>query len=392
MKIAFVVQRYGEEVNGGAELLCRRIAEHLSKYCCIEVITTCAKDYITWRNEYLPGKDTVDGITVWRFPVDNPRDIHKFNRFSEKIYWNNHRQSDEIEWMKLQGPYSTELLSFIRNNKDNYDFVIFFTYLYCTTFFGLPLVKDKALLVPTAHDEPPIYLSIFDTLFNLPKAIIYSTEEEKRFVNSKFKNENIPSEIIGVGIDVPEKIDADNFKQKYNVDNFIIYVGRIDESKGCKELFEYFLQYKKETQSDIKLVLMGKPVMKVPGHPDIIELGFLSEQDKFNGIKAAKLLIMPSQYESLSMVIMEAWLCNNAVLVNGNCEVLKGQCVKSNGGLYYINYDEFRECLNLLLMDSQLRARMGENGQRYVEENYGWEKIENRWIGILSYLFPCSNN
>jgi len=383
LKIAFVVQRYGEEVNGGAELLCRRIAEHLSKYYCIEVVTTCAKDYITWRNEYLPGKDMINGITVWRFPVDNPRDIHKFNRFSEKIFWSKRSAEDEINWMKLQGPYSTELLKFIKNNKDIYDYFVFFTYLYCSTFFGLPIVRNKAILVPTAHDESPIYLSIFESLFKLPRALIYSTEEEKKFVNSKFKNENIPSEIIGVGIDLPDKIDADDFKQKYHADNFMIYVGRIDESKGCKELFEYFMRYKKETRSDIKLVLVGKAVMNVPEHPDILPLGFVSEQDKFNGIKAAKLLIMPSKYESLSMVIMEAWLCNNAVLVNGNCEVLKGHCRKSNGGLYYRNYAEFKECLNLLLSDSRLRTKMGNNGKRYVEENYGWEIIEKKYRQLL---------
>jgi len=387
LKIAFIVQRYGEDVNGGAELLCRRIAEHLSRHYCIEVITTCAKDYITWRNEYSPGKDTVNGITVWRFPVDNPRDIQKFNRFSEKIFGSERRSAeDELEWMKLQGPYSSELLSFIKDNKDNYDYFIFFTYLYCTTFFGLPIVREKALLVPTAHDEPPIYLSIFDVLFKLPLALIYSTEEEKKFVGSKFKNEKIPSEIIGVGIDIPEEINADSFKQKYKVDNYIIYVGRIDESKGCKELFQYFIRYKKEAQSNIKLVLLGKPVLKVPEHPDIMPLGFVSEQDKFNGIKAAELLIMPSKYESLSMVIMETWLCNNAVLVNGNCEVLKGHCLRSNGGLYYTNYEEFRASLNLLLMNSQLRTRMGENGRRYVEENYGWEKIENKYKELLNNL------
>ncbi len=136
MKIAFVVQRYGLEVNGGAEFHCRLIVEHISRYYDVEVITTCAKDYMTWKNEYVPGKDNVNGITIWRFPVDKPRDVNKFNKFSEKIFWNKHRKEDELEWMKLQGPYSTDLLNFIKNGKDKYDFFIFFTYLYCTTFFG----------------------------------------------------------------------------------------------------------------------------------------------------------------------------------------------------------------------------------------------------------------
>jgi glycosyltransferase involved in cell wall biosynthesis len=373
-------------VNGGAELLCRLIAEHLSKYCDVEVITTCAKDYISWRDEYKRGRDSVNGITVWRFSVDTPRDIQNFNKISERIFGRIHNKEDEIEWMKQQGPYSTELLNYISNNKNVYDLFVFITYLYCTTFFGLPLVKEKAILVPTAHDEPPIYLSIFESLFELPKAMIFSTDEEKHFVLSKFNNQNLPNDIIGVGIDIPKQIDPENFKRKFRIDNFIIYAGRIDASKGCDELFKYFLRYKSESQSNIKLVLIGKPVMNVPKHPDIISLGFVSEQDKFDGIKASKLLIMPSKYESLSMVIMEAWLCKNAVLVNGKCEVLKGHVIKSNGGLWYKNYDEFRDSLLLLLSSKRLRDKMGENGKRYVEENYNWNKVEGKYLRLLERL------
>ena len=386
VKIAFVVQRYGLEVNGGAELLCRLIAEHLSKYHDIEVITTCAKDYVTWRDEYKPGKDNVNGIIVWRFSVDFPRNIKNFSKISEILSREVHNKENEIEWMKQQGPYSTGLLDFISRNKDAYDYFVFVTYLYCTTFFGLPLVREKAILVPTAHDEPPIYFSIFKRLFESPKAIVFNTEEEKKFVESRFNTRDKPNATIGVGIDVPEKIDPDDFKRKYKVDTFIIYAGRIDEGKGCGELFEYFLRYKKETKSEIKLVLLGKPVIKIPEHPDIVSLGFVSEQDKFNGIMASQLLLMPSKYESFSMVIMEAWLCNRAVLVNGDCEVLKGHAVKSNGGLWYQNYEEFRECLTLLLSNEILRDKMGENGKRYAEENYSWNIVEEKYLKLLKEL------
>jgi len=383
LKIVFVVQRYGLEVNGGAEFHCRLVAEHLSKYFDVEVITTCAIDYMTWKNEYPPGIEILNGVCVRRFPVDYERDIPKFNKSSEKIFGNIHTYEEEIEWMKLQGPYSTKLLNYIQSNKDNYTYFIFFTYLYCTTFFGLPLVKEKALLVPTAHDEPPIYLSIFKSLFKNPRRFIYNTEEEKNFVISQFQVANIPSDVVGVGIDTPDKIDAVSFVQKYTVDNFIIYVGRIDESKGCKELFDYFIRYKKEKKSSIKLVLLGKPIMKVPKHPDIISLGFVSEQEKFNGTKTAKLLIMPSKYESLSMVLLEAWLCNTAVLVNGKCDVLKGQCIRSNAGLYYESYDEFEGCLDFLLSDDGVRNTMGKNGMKFVLQNYSWESIEKKYISIL---------
>ena len=306
MKIALVVQRYGLEVNGGAEFHCRLVAEHLSKYFKVEVLTTCAVDYTTWKNEYPAGIETLNGVRVRRFRVDYERDLLAFNKFSEKIFGDTHTYEDEIKWMKMQGPYSTHLLNYIKNAKDDYTCFIFFTYLYCTTFFGLPQVKEKALLVPTAHDEPPIYLSIFDSLFKSPSRFIFNTEEEKNFVTSKFRVSNIPSDVVGVGIDIPDKIDTASFVQKYNLDNFIVYVGRVEESKGCQELFDYFLRYKKEKKSSIKLVLMGKQIMKIPQNPDIISLGFVTEQDKFNGIKSAKLLIMPSKYESLSMVLLES--------------------------------------------------------------------------------------
>ncbi|MFA4848363.1 MAG: glycosyltransferase [Methanoregula sp.] len=386
MKLAFVVQRYGLEVNGGAELLCRQIAEHLSKHFTIEIITTCAIDYVTWKNEYPEGVSSLNNVTVHRFPVDYPRDNQKFNQFSQRIFQQQHTSDDEIQWMRLQGPYSTKLLEFIQNNANNFDFFVFFTYLYCTTFFGLPLVKDKAILVPTAHDEPPIYLSIFKSLFSLPQALIYSTPEEKKFVNLKFNNECIPHDIIGTGIDCPDTIDLSAFKQKYGLENFIVYVGRIDESKGCKELFDFFIRYKMEYPGSLKLVLLGKPVMKVPKHPDIIPLGFVSENDKYNCITASKLLVMPSPFESLSIVLFEAWQCNRPVLVNGTCDVLKGQCQRSNAGLWYENYLVFKESLNLLLNNNGLRNTLGMNGFNFIHTNYSWELIEKKYQKLLKKI------
>jgi glycosyltransferase involved in cell wall biosynthesis len=387
MRLAFVVQRYGLEVNGGAEYLCRLIAESLSKYFDVEVITTCALDYMTWDNQYPEGKDIINGITVWRFPVDSPRDVEKFNEFSQKVLPSPHTRDDEIEWMKLQGPYSTKLLDFVKKQKGSYDFFIFFTYLYCTTFFGLPLVKNKAILVPTAHDEPPIYLTIFKEIFQTPIAIIYNTDDEKKFVNSLFNNGNIASDIIGAWVNPPRNIDAEDFRSKYGIrSKFILYIGRIDESKGCKELFEYFLRYKQKTNSDIKLVMLGKPVTKIPKNNDIIPLGFVSETDKYNTILASQLLVMPSKYESLSMVLLESWVCKKPCLVNSESPVLKSQCTKSNGGLWYENLDEFKASLDLLLANDKLRKKLGENGKRYVEKNYSQEVIDKKYLRMLEKL------
>lgn len=386
-----MVQRYGLEVNGGAELLCRLVAQRLSRHHEVEVITTCAKDYITWKDEYRPGREVINGVTILRFPVDRQRDVRKFEKISEEIFGQAsieeraHREEKELEWMKQQGPYSAGLLDYLKGNSDRYDCFIFVTYLYCTTFFGLPLVKDKAVLLPTAHDEPPIYLSIFNPIFSSPMAMIFNTEEEKHFVDTRFKT-NIPGSVIGVGIDPPSKIDPENFKRKYGLTDYIIYAGRIDESKGCLELFDYFLRYKRESRDDTKLVLIGKAAMKVARDPDIVSLGFVSDEDKFNGIAGSRLLIMPSKYESFSIVIMEAWHCRRPVLVNGRCEVLRGHAIRSNGGLWYRSYEEFKECLDLLLSDDGLRDKLGQNGRKYVDENYSWDVVESKYLDFLEKL------
>jgi glycosyltransferase involved in cell wall biosynthesis len=387
MKIVFVVQRYGLEVNGGAELQCREIAEHLSKYHELEVITTCAVDYLTWKNEYHAGVEQINGVIVRRFPVDQPRNVGVFNKYSEKIFSQPHSIEDEIQWMKLQGPNSSQLLQFIASNKEKYDYFIFFTYLYYPTYFGLPAVKEKAILVPEAHDEPPIYLKIFKDLFNSPRAIIYNTEEERSFVQSKFDNGLILSDVAGIGIDAPQSVSPESFRKKYGIEGkFIFYMGRIDESKGCKLLFEYFIRFLSETGNDIKLVLAGKPVMKIPIHPNIVPIGFISDEDRFNGISAAELMVIPSKYESLSMVLLENWISGKPALVNGDCAVLKGHCIKSNGGLWYTSYDEFKECLNILLSDNFLMHTLGCNGEQYVRQKYTWETVINKYILILNYI------
>jgi glycosyltransferase involved in cell wall biosynthesis len=394
MKIAFVVQRYGLEVNGGAELLCRKIAEHMSHYWEIEVITTCAIDYITWENAYRPGKDSVNGITVWRFPVDEPRKIDKFNQFSQVIFSSPHTIADEINWMKLQGPYSTRLFRFILDKKEAYDYFVFFTYLYATSYLGLPLVKEKALLVPTAHDEPPIYLEIFKPIFHLPRAIIYNTPEEREFIQHRFQNGYIVSDVIGMGIDCPRsEIDGDRFRKKYNIrGQFLLYIGRIDQSKGCEEMFNYFIKYKNNqprfnsSARDLKLILSGKSVMKIPPYLDIVPLGFIPEEDKFNALKAATLLLLPSPYESLSIALLESWLMELPALVNGRCQVLKAHCQRSNAGLYYQNYAEFRECLDLLLSNNYLREQLGRNGNQYLRKNYQWEIIEGKYLNLIQKL------
>lgn len=388
MKAAFVVQRYGLEVNGGAEHHCRLLAEHLSKHIDVTVLTTCALDYMEWHNHYPEGLTHVNGIPVMRFAVKSPRNVKEFNRFSETVLLRPHSDADELRWMDLQGPLSPGLIDHISSNASAFDFYVFFTYLYYTTFYGLPIVGGKSILVPTAHDEPPIRLRMFGKVFTTPRFIVYNTRAERDLVHSIFGNQEVPHAVVGVGVDVSSEKKTVGFGERFGIDDrFILYLGRIDESKGCGKLFEFFQRYKSKVPGNLKLVLLGKPVMTVPSHPDIISLGFVSEEDKLTALRASELVVIPSPYESLSMVSLEAWMLNKPVLVNGGCRVLRDNCKLSNGGLYYTNYDEFEACLEYLLRNSDNRARMGSNGQRYVQANYSWPVVEEKYLEIIEKHF-----
>jgi len=387
MTIAFVVQRYGLEINGGAELHCRWVAEHMRKYMPVEVLTSCAHDYITWRNHYPEGEEVISDIRVRRFPVTKPRSPEKFGRLQNYILEREHREKDELAWLEEEGPTSPKLIHFIRKHESDYDYFIFFSYRYYHAYWGIHTVPGKSILVPTAEHDPVIHLKIFRDLFRMPRAFIYNSEEERVMIQTLSRNQSVPGLVVGVGTEVPSSFSAERFRQKHGVDGpYMIYVGRIDQNKGCPHLFDHFLRFKKDTGSDIKLVLIGNTVLKIPSHPDVRHLGFLPEEEKFDALSGAELLVMPSFYESLSMVTLEAWALGRAVLANAHCEVLKGQCQRSNGGLYYENYPEFREALKLLLASPRLRAVLGENGKAYYDANYTWDIIEKKYLAIMNEL------
>ena len=296
MRLCFVVQRYGTEVNGGAEAYARQVAEHMASIGGHDVscITTKAVDYVTWKNEYEKDEEDINGVHVYRFPVIKERDTASFNKLSARILTSPSTVEEQEEWMRQQGPNSPALADFVESVKDDYDCFIFVCYLYYSTYFGLPRVKDKAILIPTAHDEAPIYLDIFNKMFSYPAAFYYNTVEEKELTNDLFDVTGKPDNDGrgGVGIELPSKIDPEGFKQKFGVDDFFIYVGRIDENKCCNILFDYFAEYKKRNpDSKTKLVLMGKEVIEVPKRDDIMSLGFVSEEDKFSGIAASRFLV-----------------------------------------------------------------------------------------------------
>jgi glycosyltransferase involved in cell wall biosynthesis len=387
VKIAVVVQRYGQAINGGAELHARYIAEHLARHGQVEVLTTCATDYVTWRNELEAGVEQVNGVPVRRFRVKRERDERVFGRRSHRVFEHRHSLGDELDWLDAEGPTCPALVDYVGNHAAEYDFCLFFSYRYYHAYHGARAAAARAILVPTAERDAAIGLSIFPPLFRSVRALMYNSPEERAMINAVSANQNVPGVVVGIGSEVPQNPQPVRFRQKYNVRGpFAVYVGRIDQNKGCKELFEFFKGYLRDPSGKLTLVLIGKELLPIPDHLRIRHLGFVDDADKFDAMAAADLLIMPSYFESLSMVTLEAWALGKPVLANGKCDVLKGQCIRSNAGLYYESYAEFHETLHAIEQNRWLMGALGRNGRQFFREHYDWPVIERKYLDMFDRL------
>ncbi len=407
MNISIVVQRYGENINGGAELHARLLANKLSKKHTITVLTTKAINCDHWKNEIEKDKETIDGIEVLRFKSELKKHAKfrkvrrrvlkktKFQKIVKKIGLYETLDSkgmfkttaeDFKKWLKYQGPYCSSLIEYIKKNKDKYDIFLFFTYLYYPTNVGLPLVAEKSLLIPTAHDEEAFYIKGYNTLFENSRFIMYNSTSEKMLVESTYPNsKKIKNEIAGVGIDNFE-VQKKTLSVPYE---YIIYIGRIDKAKNADELIDWFTKYNKKLTTKMKLVLVGSNISKLKGNEHVIFTGFISEEEKYNWLNTAKALVIPSLHESLSMVTLEAMKQGIPVIANANCKVLNEHIKQSKAGKSYFNYNEFRNIMDdLNSLSKNERKQMAENGKAYVNKYYQWsgilEKFETAFKTIIT--------
>ncbi len=374
-KIVFVVQRYGQDVNGGSEYECRVLAEHLTGIYDVDILTSCAKVYNPWDNYYKAGKEIINGVTVIRFPVERKQDRERLSNLNIEI--NQGHREREAEWIEEIGPYCPQLVEYIRNYSDRYKAVIFLTYNFYTTVEGLNTGIDNAIFIPTAHDAPEIHRNIYRRMFRLPKAILYNSVEEKEFLVKNFHTGDKISRLTCVGIDIPTLDRWDMPERFKQYGDYVIYVGRVSKGKGFLQLNQYFIEYKKRNPSNLKLLVVGRidNYQTIQTYSDIIYLGFVSEAEKVKLMKNARFLILPSKYESLSLVILESMAVKRPVLVNGECAVLRGQCIRSNAGLYYSSYLEFEYAMNYILNNVDAYKEMCENGFKFVKKNYDWSTV-----------------
>jgi glycosyltransferase involved in cell wall biosynthesis len=393
MKLACVVQRYGAEVTGGSERHCRVVAEHLAAGHDVTVLTSCAQDYVTWRNVYPPGETSIGPVRVLRFPVARPRNLGRLADLSEIIFTTRSSPEEQEQWFVENGPEVPGLIDHLREHGREYDRILFWTYRYYQTFFGLPLVADRAILVPTAEEDPLIWVDIVDRIFSLPVGHMFLTPEEAELVQGRASKPLAPSCVIGCGVDPAPPASGDVDLGALGVtDPFILYLGRIEPNKGCDTLLEYFDKYLESTVAEspgpVQLVMAGFANMPIPAHPSIKALGVVDDRVREALLAKARLLVVPSPFESLSMVLLEAWNQGLPALVNARCAVLHGQVVRANGGLSYRYAGDFAASLKYLLDHPDQARRLGRQGLAYIDKEYRWPQVMRKVEDFLGLISP----
>jgi glycosyltransferase involved in cell wall biosynthesis len=391
MRILSVVQRYGDEVAGGAERHCRELATRLAaRGHDVHVLTTCAVSYMDWADWYPAGTDIVDGVGVHRLPVVQPRDWRFFGPLDRRVVWGSKPvpRHLQLEWMRQQGPYVPQAATWLAEHAAEYDLVVFFTYLYYTTWIGIGAAAKvvPTLLHPAAHREPALQLPLFDEVFHSSSALALSTPEEAMIVRERF-GLRTPQRVIGIGVELDADRD-ESFDRRFGLEDvpYVAFVGRVDPNKGADELHEYFGVYKDRNPGPLKLVMVGEQFMDLPDHPDVVVTGFVDDASRWAAIANSLAVVQPSYFESFAMTVTEAWAMRRPVLVNGRCEVLRGQVLRGGGGLPYHGFAEFEAALQLLVDRPTAADSMGLAGRDYVERNYTWDRLLRRYEEYLEQV------
>ncbi|MGH2475754.1 MAG: glycosyltransferase family 4 protein, partial [Candidatus Limnocylindrales bacterium] len=369
MRLLYTVQRYGPEIVGGSEAACRMFAERLAaRGHDVEVVTSCARRYTDWADEYTPGTVVTNGVTVHRLPVASPRTTEVFGPLND---WTIHGPwpvplFQQQRWTRVMGPELIGYRRWMTANASTFDAVIHMTYMYGSTTSGISVAAGRVptILQPTAHDEPAIWVRNYDTLFRLADAFLFFTPEERDIVRRRFGFEPAGS-VTGIGLEIMDRQDPTEVRGRFGIgdDPYLVYVGRIDPAKGAVEAWRFFDEYKRRNPSRLKFVVVGDPVVDLPSCDDLIVAGFLDEADKRAVLAGSLALLQPSYFESFSIVLCEAWMQSRPAVVQGASDVLRGQALRSSGALPYRGFAQFEAAVSLLERDPALADRLGANGR-----------------------------
>jgi glycosyltransferase involved in cell wall biosynthesis len=385
-RLALVTSAYYPGAGGGAERHSENFANLLSENYDVTVLTTCAKNYQTWKEEYPEGEEIQDNYKILRF--QNEGRSFLFNSYHKNLI-KTPESVTEVQfekWQKLQGPFSEKLISYICNNKNNYDVFLFIGYLYYPVYRGLKEVKHKSVCLLTLHDEPPAYFPSFRKVFTGDSSYCFNTPEEFYLFQKIFQF--IPDNYSIVGMSIEDIKIQSNSK----TEDYFLYLGRIDEGKGIGELLENFLYWKSKTDFSSRLILAGggdfkslwKKYLQNNEYKDSVEyLGFINENEKARILSSSIALILPSRFESFSIACMESWIQERPVIVNSHSLTLKAHLGRSRGGLYYSDREDFSAILDYLIQNQTVASKMGANGRKYVLLNYNKNLIKEKLIRLI---------
>jgi glycosyltransferase involved in cell wall biosynthesis len=390
-KVGFVTPWYGDNIPGGAETELRGLVKHLHQGGMkLEVLSTCVKQFASnWSINFHPSGCTIEnGIPVRRFRV-RKRDAVAFETLNCKLM-SGIPLTDEEEYLYIRETInSPDLYDWLRNNVNDYSVFVFIPYMFGTTYYGLSINPEKSILIPCFHNESYIYMRIFKNLFPFIKGMLFHSEPEMHLAERIYNLSSVYKVVIGEGVDTDIRCDPAAFLLKYKISSpFILYAGRKDMGKNVDMLLEYFSYYKQNNKNDLLLILIGGGEIRIPNEiqKDVVDLGFVPVLDKFNAYAAALLLCQPSINESFSLVIMESWICGRPVLIHTDCQVTKHFVHTSNGGLYFKTYQEFEGCVNYILTHNETASKMGKMGHDFVQSNFSWDYITDKYLGIISKL------
>ena len=386
-RIAFVTPRFSEQATiGGAETLIKNLALRAAKAGRkVTLLTTCAQDHFTWENSIPPGRTTVDGIDVEYFPVDEDRDLETFLRAQNAICAQGaYTEEDEEAWMR-NNVNSRALNEHLRKHGDAYDRIVMGPYLFGLIYYAAHIHPQKTLLVPCLHDEPFAWLRIMQSLFDHVSGFLFNTEPEQELARRLFDVPPGKCAVVGMGLE-PFDADPKAFAARHGLSEpYIMYAGRREPLKGTPLLLDYMRTFRERTGEDIRLVFTGSgPIEAAPElEPFILDVGFVSEEEKREAMAGALAFVHPSVNESLGIVLLEAWLARVPALVHARGAVLRWQCEQSGGGLWFRHYPDFEEELRLLIDQPELRKQLAASGRAYVENTYSWTAVEQRLFATL---------
>lgn len=387
-RVAFVVPRYGAGVVGGAEMLCRLMAENFAAHeMPVEVLTTCAVDHFTWTDHHPEGTTVENGVPVHRFRVNPDRDAARWLDLHTRIDMRLPTgRAEQLEWMG-HSVWSPGLQRAVEDPA-RADWLVCLPYLFGTTFWTAAARPDRTALIPCVHDEPHAWQPVVREMLATARGCMLNSKGEGELLARLAPTAD--ARLVSVGYDdapPPQPDEVEAFCRAHGTSpGYVLYAGRREAAKGLPALYQAYAAFAAGRPDAPPLALMGTGELAPPHEiaDRVIDLGFVPDAERDLAYAAAAVLVNPSRLESLGMVVLEAWLAGTPAIVNGASPVLREHCRTSGGGLWFEGIDELTEALDLMTGNPALRARMADAGAAYTRATFSWPAVRRRFLQALA--------